>query len=101
MAKKIPTLGIARNAWAMLIGFIVGVVVNRYIELKVPNFPGYGVPIVRGVNVDDAVLMAIGLAIMLFSRFVAKMRFAFYFGLGFFIAIVACELGEFIVEEVA
>ena len=47
--------------------------------------------VVRG---DDLVLIGVGIALMVFSRFVAKMRLAFYFGLGFVMAIVTDELVE-------
>ena len=91
--------GIAQNAWAMLIGFLVGTIVNKYVEHRMPNFPGYGVEVISVLKGDDLVLMGIGLAIMLLSRFVAKIRLAFYFGLGFLVAIIADELMELALGE--
>lgn len=93
--------GISKSALALIAGFIAGLFINRFVELKMPSFPGYGKPVAGPLKQDDVILIGVGVGIMLLSRFVAKVRFLFYFGLGFASAVAIDELMELALGEVA
>lgn len=95
-------LGLSRNALAMVAGFIIGLFVNRWVELKGAGIvPYHGTPVFSVFKGDDAVLLAIGAVIAAVGYFVKGMKWLFYFGVGFIVAIAFDELMEVILGEEA
>lgn len=96
--KRKMVLGISRNAIATVLGFFAGVLVNQYVERKMPTFPGYGIVLIEPVRWDDVVLIGAGVALMLVQRFGKLPKGVFYFGLGFMSGVVIDEIVEAIWE---